>query len=148
MEFLVGVDGSAESKNALEWAVEMAAGTGASLTVIHVVVPAVFDEGGEEPVSVVEADTRLIQEGLESAERRGYAVIEDVEELASNLGHEVRTELIYGDPAAGILSFAEQGTFDAIFVGHRGRGTRAELLLGSVAKRLVERARVPVTVVH
>lgn len=148
MEFLVAVDGSEESENALVWAIEMAAGIGGFVTALHVVVPAVFDEGGGEPVSVVDVDSRLIQEGIESAERRGFSVIADVEELASSLGHEIQTELVYGEPAAGILSFAESGDFDSIFVGHRGRGARGELLLGSVAKRLVERARVPVTVVQ
>lgn len=148
MEFLVGVDGSVESEAALRWAGKMAEGIGASITALHVVVPAVFDEGGDEPVSVIDADDRLIREGLEAAERRGFSVIDDIEELASNLGHEIETELIYGEPAAAIRAFAQSGDFDAIFVGHRGRGARGELLLGSVAKRLVERTSVPVTVVR
>ncbi|WP_254532879.1 universal stress protein [Natrinema gelatinilyticum] len=145
MKFLVAVDGSDEAENALQYASDIAAAVGGSITVVHAVNPAAYDEGGNEPVSTLsEAEQRLIIENIEDAEQRGSNVLDDAFEIVDD----VEGELLYGDPVTEIADFAEAEGFDGIYVGHRGRTGRAELLLGSVAKSIVERATVPVTVVR
>ena len=148
MKFLVAVDGSEASEEALAVATTVAEAMDASITVVHAVSPSVYDEGGGEPLSSAEAGRRLIVESIEAAERRGSDVVEDAVSLAADRGHDINSELLYGPPVSKIADFAEADGFDAIFVGHRGMARRAEQMLGSVAKGLVERAGVPVTVVR
>lgn len=149
MKFLVAVDGSNEAGNALQYAADIAAVAGGSITVAHAVHPAVYDEGGSEPITTLsDAEQRLILENVEDAEQRGIDVLDDALDRVEDVGVDVEGELLYGDPVTEIADFAEAEGFDGIYVGHRGRTGRAELLLGSVAKAIVERATVPVTVVR
>ncbi|MDQ2052390.1 universal stress protein [Natronolimnohabitans sp. A-GB9] len=149
MQFLVAVDGSEESENALAYAADIADAMDGSITVAYAADPTVHDEGGDEPtVSLWDADQRLVLESIDDAEQRGLDLLEDVSAFADELGHDVETELLYGDPVTAITDFAEDEGIDTIFVGHRGRSERTDAMVGSVAKSIVERATVPVTVVR
>ncbi|MFC6988602.1 universal stress protein [Haloplanus sp. GCM10025708] len=102
-----------------------------------------------EPISSLsDADQRLIIEDIEDAERRAEDVLDEAVRIAENLGVEVETETIYGDPVVSIPSFAESEGYDNLFVGHQGRSERTERVIGSVAKGIVERSSIPVTVVR
>ncbi|QLG47696.1 universal stress protein [Natrinema halophilum] len=149
MKSLVAVDGSEESENALAYAADIVEAMDGSITVVHAVDPTAHDEGGSEPtVSLWDEDQRLVLESVEEAEQRGLDLTHDAAAFADELGHDVEIELLYGNPITEIANYAETEGFDAIFVGHRGRSERAGLMVGSVAKSLVERATVPVTVVR
>lgn len=148
MNFLVAADGSQESDDALAYATDIADAMEGSLTVVHAVDPSVYEQGAvEQSGDVPDADRQYIQ-SVEDAEQKGLAVLEDAAEFASDLGHSVETELLYGEPVEAITEYADSTGADAIFVGHRGRSARADRMLGSVAKTLVERATIPVTVVR
>ena len=149
MKFLVATDGSDEADNALAYATDVSYPTGGSITEVHAVDPAVYETGGSEPISSLsDADHRLIIENIEHAEDRGLDILDVAIEFAADLGYEVETELLYGAPVSEITDYVEEKDFDAIFVGHRGRSKRTDLMLGSVAKDTVERATIPVTVVR
>lgn len=149
MKFLVAVDGSDPSARALDHAVEVAEAAGASVAVVHAVAPEVHAEQVEGPVtdrSTVEG--AFVAEALADAEERGERVLARMAGRADGATVEVTTELLYGDPVVAVADHAEEAGFDGVFVGHRGVGERYEALLGSVAKGLVGRSSVPVTVVH
>ncbi len=148
MELLVAVDGSEESNRALAYATTIANATDGSITLIHAMEPAVYDTGGEEPVSDSDRRDRLIIDSFDTAEKQGQAVLEGAIEFAAERGHTVSSELRYGQPARVITDFAEEGAFDTLYVGHRGRSDRAIEFLGSVARDIVEHATLPVTVVR
>ena len=151
MNVLVAVDESNEAKHALAYATEIVAAVDGSITVVHVVDPVVYDEGGAEPITTLaDAEQRLILENIEETERRGLDVLENAVEFGEerDVDVDIEGELLYGDPVTEIADYAESEGIDAIYVGHRGRSERAELMLGSVAKAIVERATVPVTVVR
>lgn len=149
MKLLVATDGSEDSTAALAYATDIADATGAAVTVAYAVEPDVFDTGGDEPISTAaDADERLIIQNVEDAERRGLAALEDAAEFAADLGTQVETELLYGNPVAAITDYAAADGFDTIYLGHRGRSERTDLMVGSVAKEVVERATMPVTVVR
>ncbi|MEF8801971.1 MAG: universal stress protein [Halolamina sp.] len=149
MNILVAVDGSKTSENALAHAIEIAEGMSGSITVVNAVDPTVGQVSGNKAISsLTDADERLILEGVEDAEQRGMDILDDAAEHARVLGFEVEQTLLYGPPAETIADFAESDGFDAIFAGHRGRSEKVERFLGSVAKKLVERSTVPVTVVR
>ncbi|MFB6133317.1 MAG: universal stress protein [Halanaeroarchaeum sp.] len=149
MHAVVAVDGSAESYDALERALDETESRGGSVTVVHAVNPDVYELGGMEPISGIEdADERLLVESLEDAEQRGQSVLEEATSRAAEYEVDVDAIMLYGPPADRVVEFADEHDVDAIYVGHRGMSERLEGLLGSVAKRVVERATVPVTVVR
>ncbi|MGM0716663.1 MAG: universal stress protein [Halobacteriota archaeon] len=149
MKCLVATDGSEEADNALAYATDITDAMGGSITIVHAVDPTVYRVGGNEPISgLSDADRRLVLENIEDAEDRGLTLLAEAVEFAEELDHEVETELLYGDPVSEITDYAGERGFDAIFVGHRGRPEHTERLLGSVAKEIVERSTIPVTVVR
>jgi len=149
MKFLVAVDGSAESDRAIDHAAEMAEAADASLTVVNSVDPDVYDTGGSDPVAGLSgAERRLVAESVEDAEERGERLLNDAVERARESGVDADAELLYGNPVETIPEVAATDGYDAVFVGHRGLSDEHERVLGSVAKGLVERSTVPVTVVR
>jgi len=149
MKLLVAVDGSEESRQALAYATDIADATDGSIVVVHAVDPSAYDQGGTEPVATpADADRRLILESVEDAEARGLDLLDDAAAFARELGWDVETELLYGDPVTAVTDYAEAESVDTVYVGHRGRSERTDRMFGSVAKALVERASVPVTVVR
>jgi nucleotide-binding universal stress UspA family protein len=148
MTFLVAVDGSDASDNALEYATDLAAKLDVGLLVVQAVEPAVVDIGGDEPTGFDDAAGRLVAEAVEDAEGQAMEVLEAAEAHAQAAGVDVETELLYGPPIQTIADVTDRADVTALFVGHRGLSRRYEGLVGSVAKGLVERSRVPVTVVR
>ena len=57
-------------------------------------------------------------------------------------------EIRFGEAASEIVSSAKDHAIDLIVVGHRGQNRLARLLLGSVARKVVDTAPCPVLVVH
>lgn len=147
LRFLVAVDGSPESEHALEHAGRLVDETG-SVTLVHVVNPDVFENASSDHAGATVEQSDRIVSTVEDAEARGERVLEAAVSRASALGLSVDTETLYGRPATEIASYAADGGYDGVFVGHRGRSERAERMLGSVAKDLVALASCPVTVVR
>jgi nucleotide-binding universal stress UspA family protein len=58
-----------------------------------------------------------------------------------------RTHVMYGDPGATVAEAARRLKCGAIVMGTRGHGAVGNLLLGSVATKVVHLAKVPVTLV-
>ena len=148
MEYLVAVDGSESSTNALEHAIEFATRADAALRIAYAVEPRVLVEGSDEEAPTNAAvGQRIYTEDIAVAERRGEDTLADAEERVSEAGLAVETELVYGDPVDSLAAYAETKGVDGIVVGHRGLSSHVERMVGSVAKGLVENATVPVTVV-
>ena len=149
MKFLVASDGSAEAEAALTYATDLADAVGGSITVAHVVDPTIYDTGGSEEIaSLADAESRLVVGSVDEAEDRGQDILDAAADFVAERGLDVDTELLYGTPVEALTDYAEQAGFDTIVLGHRGRTERAELMVGSTAKAVVERATVPVTVVR
>lgn len=149
MRFLVGVDGSEQSESALGYAFDITDAARDSITVAYAVDPEVYSEGSREPIAdLSDAEQRLVIESVEDAERRGMDILREYEEEGEKHGREIETQLLYGSPVRELPSYAVEKGFDGIFVGHRGLSEHAERVLGSVAKGIIERSTVPVTVVR
>ena len=148
MKYLVAVDGSEPSTNALEHAIEFATRADATLCVVYAVEPRVLVEGsGDEAPTNAAVGQRIYTEDIEVAEGRGEDVLADAEGRVADAGLSVESELLYGDPVDSVAAYAESEGVDGIVVGHRGLSSHVERMVGSVAKGLVENAAVPVTVV-
>ncbi len=137
---LAGVDGSIESRNAAEFAAELARQSGAQLTLAYVL-----------PVPVPLAPDGYLQSlaAWELAEREyGVNLLRELSTRLTSPGLSVETVSPSGPAAETLADLAKSGSVDLIVVGHRGRGAVQRLLVGSVADRLVQIASVPVLVVR
>lgn len=145
--YLVAVDGSPASKNALRYAIELAGDTGADLAGVYVVLPQITFEGGiTPPTTFTEADQDLL-ESVEDVEIYGQRVLDEAETIAEREGVALDTGLLSGNPDEAIAEFATDNEYDAVFVGHVDIDPEFEDLFGSVAKNLIDVLELPVTVV-
>ena len=135
---LVGVDGSAHSKDALEWAAKEAALRHTSLTVLTV-RQAVADIWGS--TSHYQGDESLIEKVRVAAQAETDSVLST---LGDGRPESVAVKATQGIPAEEILN--EGADADMIVLGSRGGGGFARLLLGSVSSTVVEHAKVPVMI--
>jgi len=134
---LIGYDGSANGKKALEYGIDFAMHAGAELTIVTV-FPKVPDYLGSPQYDEIVA--RMTGKATETAEMGA--------EQARACGIEkVRVEVLEGSAAESILTVADTRGCDCIVVGSRGPGELAGLLLGSVSDRLAHHSKVPVLIV-
>ena len=143
---LVPIDFSDASFAALDLAAELAADSGASLTLLHVgVVPTVL---GPETISLGGVDAGMLgqlQEDLRVvAQRRLTELLE--ESLPEGVAGTITVTEGYAPDR--ILAEAKDGEHHLIVMGTHGRTGPARALLGSVAERVIRKAKVPVLVTH
>jgi nucleotide-binding universal stress UspA family protein len=143
MRYIVATDGSEEADAAVQYASTQASAFDATLDLVHVLTPETKLIGGE---IVLAGGTRALELGertLQQARRLAAAV---ADERGDDLV--VETQLLTGSPADAIVDYARQLDADAIYVGHRGVSEELERGVGSVAKSVVDKASVPVTVIR
>jgi nucleotide-binding universal stress UspA family protein len=76
------------------------------------------------------------------------APLDSAAQLAAARDIDSVTKLASGDPVDEIVSYADLIEADCIVVGSRGHGALTSVLLGSVSRGVLHRARCPVTVVR
>ncbi|HZU96273.1 MAG TPA: universal stress protein [Planctomycetota bacterium] len=144
-KILVPVDFSTCSKQALEYAVELAERyTGSSIDVLHV----------WEPPRYIPLSTQVTTNGtttsIEGAAR--VQALKDMENLIAD--HESRGIVKFtrlhecGEHVPTILETARRGKYDLIVMGTHGRTGMAHDYLGSVAEKVVRRAPCPVLTIR
>lgn len=125
-KILLGYDGSEDSEKAASLAADLATKYGAGVIVCHAF--------GHMPMTIKPSEVRrMINPVVERFNKNG-----------------VSTQICLPDemPAEGILNAAEENDADLIILGCRGRGTFANLLVGSTTERVLRFAKVPVLVVR
>jgi nucleotide-binding universal stress UspA family protein len=134
-EIVVGVDGSAQSRQALHWGADLAQRYDARLTVVTSwEFPITYGIGAPIPSWNPEDDMRHVQED----------VIADVFGDAPPPGLD---RVLRPGNAAQVLIEAARDAL-VLVVGSRGHGGFAGLLLGSVSAVVAEHAACPVLIVH
>ena len=142
-KILVATDFSQPSEAALAYGRELARTFGASLTVLHIVDNILTRAYGSD--GFVLADPELQREIETSAQRQVDAVLFD--EDRKMLGA-VGLVITSNSPSAAIVTYARDASVDLIVMGTHGRGAIAQLLMGSVAERVVRIAPCPVLTVR
>lgn len=140
LRILLGVDGSAGSMAALDHVLALAAsGLRCQVQVVAV----------QEPVYLVEVllppDSEVLERWTAAAGRRA---LDQACARLRDAGLAFESELVTGDPAAGLLEAAARLACDLVVLGARGLGPVRGMLLGSVSQAVLQAAPVPVTVVH
>ena len=133
-KILLATDGSASSRKALEFAVEMATRYEAQLYVLHVI------SSMQIPVEILEyVSAEDIEDSPTSVylEKIGLKIVQQSEKECKATGCEnVHTVVLRGDPADTIIEFAKEKGVDAVILGSRGfRGIKGKLL-GSVSRKV------------
>ena len=140
---LLPTDGSALSQRAAEAGIAFAQALGARVTIYHALEPLpryIYSEGTVLPASFLAV---LEQCARDEAERFVGALAQKA--AAAGVHHDAvidRQEY----PHRGILDAAARAGCDAIFMGSHGRSGLVSLLLGSVARKVVSCASIPVTI--
>ncbi len=133
----VAFDGSAEARQALSRARELARLADATLHVITVVEPLAF---GAVTVSAMEPAAtagRLVEEELRAVHDAAVGESRDLVETESVLAG--------GEPASVLLEQSRQ--LDVLVAGSRGYGPLGAVLLGSTTRELMHGAGCPVVIV-
>ena len=81
-------------------------------------------------------------------EERGEKVLTDTAAEIGNVEIPVQMQVLTGDPADALVTFAADIGADVIVVGNKGMQGAARFLLGSVPNRISHRAGVDVLIVH
>jgi nucleotide-binding universal stress UspA family protein len=81
-------------------------------------------------------------------EEEGKAALQTAKDLVQAAGLECHARVGIGDVASTITSFASSEGCDLIVMGTRGMGAVGNMVLGSVAAKVIHLAKVPVQLVH
>jgi nucleotide-binding universal stress UspA family protein len=140
--YVVGVDGSEASIDALRWAVAEAKAHGGgdvrAVLVWEVPYGGLATSMAQGPYGL--PNTTILEE---EASLRLQSCIEA---LGDTSAAEVRAEVLEGQPASVLLELSHKA--DLVVVGSRGHGGFASLLLGSVSAQVVQHAHCSVVVVR
>jgi universal stress protein A len=137
---LVPIDFSANSLQALAYAVQLAQRFVAELLVLNVVEPLYVAEP-----NVGSADlTTLLDEQQRIADEQLARISADLRRQ----GQRVRTQVECGAPAQTIVEVANNSATDLIVIATHGRTGLSHMLIGSVAERVVRLAGCPVLTVR
>ena len=141
---LVPFDGSATSTCGLDEAIKLAALTGASLRILHLVDDLLYATGFETYAAYVNDVIPLMREV-------GERILQDGRLRAEKAGVPVETQLVEGFAtrlADVVADQADAWHADLIVIGTHGRRGVSRLVLGSDAEHVMRTAPVPVLLVR
>lgn len=129
---LIPTDGSQATETAIEHGLTLARAYDTTVHTITVIDSQIFHLDG------------ISRSFEDAAEEQAERAVESVIERAAGYGVEVVSDIQRGYPSEAILEYADQHGIDLITMGTHGRTGIDRALLGSVAHRVVRRARNPV----
>ena len=139
-KLLVAVDGSENALRALRYAIDLAQKSGPAS--IHLVT------AHDEPLVYGEIAVYVTPEKMAELQRRhSEALLGAAEQLLKQSGVPYSAEILVGHIAEVIARRADELGCDAIVMGSRGMTSVGNLVMGSVATKVVHFAHVPVTLV-
>ena len=156
-KILYATDLSESAKAALYWALSLAEQYDAAVSVLHVMPDLIEEMSGSMGYDLsayfgAEQLARFNEEGrseaIESVKERIRTVCAEMkDELPScrvDLNHII---VRAGHPVQEIVSESNEGDYDLVVMGKHGHGLIDGLLLGSVARGVVQKCTVPVLTV-
>jgi nucleotide-binding universal stress UspA family protein len=139
MKILVPIDGSESAFGALRYALGLAKSTRASLHLVH---------AGEELPDYGEIAAYLPRGRFEALQREhAEAILREATDVLRDKGVSYTGDIVSGQIAKAIAAQADRLGCDLIVMGTRGMSAIGNLLMGSVAAKVVHLSHVPVTLV-
>jgi nucleotide-binding universal stress UspA family protein len=136
-KILVATDFSVPAGRALETGRALAAVSGGTIVLLHVVSP---------PVALYPQEAADLAALSDTWMREARRALVPLATRVRRTGRRVRIETRFGAPWRRILDVAEELAVDAICIGRSGHSRVERLALGSTAERVVRAATVPVIV--
>jgi len=137
---LVPLDASELSRSALPFAEDLAKALGASLVVMHAIVPTAIAYPGAEPVAIP-------QSVITDIEASAHAFARGIAGELTARGLKAKPVVVNGSAADAIVESAEAEGAGLIVMSTHGRSGVQRLLLGSVAEAVVRNSPIPITLV-
>ena len=137
---LVPVDGSPEAAQAVPYAERLLA-PGGEIVVACVVPGEARDPGPGR-------DDPSLHDLVATHEFAARDAVVEAAGLVRDAGQDVRTEIVFGDPAEQIVRLAEAEQVELIVMTTQGRGAAGRTIFGSVSRKLVRRSPTAVLVVR
>lgn len=138
---LVGVDGSAASRRAVEWAARTATAEGLPLIVAHVIPWSRYSF--QTPSDNAERHTRRNEE-LAAATSQ---LVEPLTELATQNGASTRSLVRHGNPVDTLLDIVPEEGVGLVVVGRTGDTSLRDKVFGGTAQHLAHTCPVPLVVI-
>jgi len=140
-KYVVACDGSPASERALNFAVEQAQASGASILIAHVLEWSPYSF-----LTPQELEERHKRRG-EELDRAQKAVVDALVKSVSDKGVNVDTVIKYGHVAETLANITEKEGATQMFIGRTGHSSIASRVFGSVAATMTQIAPVPCTIV-
>lgn len=138
---VVGVDGSAVSRVAVDWAARDAVRRGVALELVHVLTP---------PAVMAFPDVPMPPGYLEWQQEEGRTLLDGAlqtaREAVGNSALDTSTAMVDGPAVPSLVEASKDAQL--VVVGCRGRGALARGVLGSVSNGLAHHAHCPVVIIH
>ncbi len=139
-KLLVPIDNSDNANRALQHAVRLAKEIGAvELDIVNAHEPPFVY--GEVAVHMTEEKAKALQK------RRSEDLLHAAGEMAKAAGVPFTTAVLSGDVPRVLAKFAEDKGCEGIVMGTRGMGAIGNLVMGSVATKIIHLTKLPVTLV-
>ncbi len=148
-KILYATDLSESAKAALIWAVDLAEKYEAAVTIIHI-MPDLASMGYDLSVHFsVDQLAQINEEGygkaMEAIKKRVKSVCEEMKDGLPSCRVDLNHIIIKtGHPVQEIIAAADDGKYDVVVMGTHGHSLIGDLLLGSVARGVVHKCKVPV----
>ena len=137
-KILVPVDASESAQHAAKYAATLAADNpNIQLHLLNV----------QEPLEIRAHAFLSPQEGKSIQSADSQRVLQPVMQLLDDAGVAYRADFRVGDIASTIAAYADEIECESIVMGTRGLGLVGNLVMGSVANKVVHLVKVPVTLV-
>ncbi|MDI6888539.1 MAG: universal stress protein [Methanocellales archaeon] len=138
-KILIATDGSAQTKKAVEHAIELARLMSAKLYIVYVV----------DNIAFASIPLDMKSESMyEALHKEGLDATNSVADAASEKGVDAETVVLEGNPAEEIVDFAKNNEIGLIVLGMLGKSGLERFLLGSVAEKVARASPVPVMIVR
>lgn len=139
-KFLVPVDGSGAALRALNQAIALAQASGGSIQIVH---------AHEEPDIYGRLAVYVPRAKMEELQRaHSEGILEAAQAVAKPSGVPCTKDIVVGPLGDAIARHAEKTGCDAIVMGRHGRSSVGDLLVGSVAMKVLHATKLPVLLVR
>jgi nucleotide-binding universal stress UspA family protein len=144
-KILVATDGSKVAWKSVEYAVELAKQTDATITLLYVIEKSFMITGS---VSQVDAPNHLIEPLDDYLKQVAEACLQEAESFCKKHGISPRNVIRSGHPVEEIIGEAEESKVDLIVLGSHGKSALKAAFIGSVAFAVIHKdTRIPVLIV-
>lgn len=164
-KILYTTDLSESARFAFAYAASLASKYGSEITILHVLMEDPQMEmgilgyiGEERWQKIKDQNLQEARQALIGKKRDNVAIRYGLEHFAENMAANLENEpakpltdevlIRHGDPVEQILEVSTERNVDLIVMGTHGHGIIADAVMGSTARRVVRRSKIPVLMIR